>query len=133
MADTARMPPADDAVTPALATQLAACSVAGGALPRLRRQIGGHPRHGRPGAADTPRAPPVAAGALRCGRPAPDEVPDFGDGGAYPDVHVIQYPLQMGAGKLGPGGIAPRLDIDYAQLQVNTAHRAPRSRHELPR
>ena len=52
-------------------------------------------------------------------------VPDFGDGGAYPDVHVIQYPLQMGAGKLGPGGIAPRLDVNYAELQVRKQSTSP--------
>ena len=52
-------------------------------------------------------------------RPVASQQPDFGDGGAYPDVHVIQYPLQMGAGVLGPGGVPPRLDVDYAQLQVS--------------
>jgi hypothetical protein len=57
-------------------------------------------------------------------RPAAGQPPDYGDGGAYPDVHVIQYPLQMGAGKLGPGGIPPQLDIDYAELQVSATLRA---------
>ena len=50
---------------------------------------------------------------------------DFGDGGAYPELHVIQYPLQMGSGKLGPGGIPPRLDIDYAELQVTRYNLLP--------
>jgi hypothetical protein len=40
-------------------------------------------------------------------------------------VHVIQYPLQMGAGKLGPGGIAPRLDVNYAELQVRKQSTSP--------
>ena len=63
-------------------------------------------------------------------RGARDAAPDFGDGGAYPDVHVIQHPLQMGTGKRGPGGFPPRLDVDYATLQVRTSasnHKARRS------
>lgn len=38
----------------------------------------------------------------------PRTMADFGDGGAYPEVHVAQYPLGMGkpgaAGKAGGGG-----------------------------
>lgn len=30
----------------------------------------------------------------------PFDVEDFGDGGAYPEIHVVQYPLNMGK----PGG-----------------------------
>ena len=26
----------------------------------------------------------------------PVEIADFGDGGAFPEIHVVQYPLNMG-------------------------------------
>jgi hypothetical protein len=60
-------------------------------------------------------AAPGAAGQ-RGGAGAPP--PSFGDGGAFPECHVIQHPLGMGRGRLGPGGLPPRLDIDYSTLQA---------------
>ncbi|RYH21076.1 hypothetical protein EON65_21580 [archaeon] len=26
----------------------------------------------------------------------PNKLEDFGDGGAYPEIHIVQYPLNMG-------------------------------------
>jgi len=45
----------------------------------------------------------------------PRELPDFGDGGAYPEIHVAQYPLDMGrkekAGEVG-NQVALRVGAD---------------------
>lgn len=30
------------------------------------------------------------------GKFIPTNLSDFGDGGAYPEIHVVQYPLDMG-------------------------------------
>ncbi len=38
---------------------------------------------------------------------------DFGDGGAYPEVHIAQYPLGMGMKKSGSGtGNALAVQLD---------------------
>ncbi|KAG8867375.1 mRNA splicing protein [Serendipita sp. 405] len=46
--------------------------------------------------AQTSRVPPY--GQRKGWRPGPD---DFGDGGAFPECHVAQYPLGMGKKKVG--------------------------------
>ncbi|GAV89766.1 SKIP_SNW domain-containing protein [Cephalotus follicularis] len=43
----------------------------------------------------------------------PRKVEDFGDGGAFPEIHVAQYPLGMGRDKLGkPGSNILPLSVD---------------------
>jgi len=41
----------------------------------------------------------------------PRTVEDFGDGGAFPEIHVLQYPLNMGREDAGAGTIVP-LKVD---------------------
>merc|ERR1719341_2407169 len=42
----------------------------------------------------------------------PRTVEDFGDGGAFPEVHVAQYPLNMGRGEdFGDGGAFPEVHV----------------------
>ena len=40
----------------------------------------------------------------------PRTVEDFGDGGAFPEVHVAQYPLNMGRGEEKSNALAVQLD-----------------------
>jgi hypothetical protein len=35
---------------------------------------------------------------------------DYGDGGAFPELHVLQYPLDMALGLAGPGGASPPVE-----------------------
>lgn len=43
----------------------------------------------------------------------PRKLEDFGDGGAFPEIHIAQYPLDMGRGKSGkPGGRVLPLTTD---------------------
>ena len=45
----------------------------------------------------------------------PLELEDFGDGGAYPEIHVVQYPLNMGRpGHKSTALVAVSLDSDGA-------------------
>ena len=60
------------------------------------------PRH-EAAAAPVPAAPAAAAPAKRPPPPysrrqgfVPRTTDDFGDGGAFPEIHVAQYPLDMG-------------------------------------
>eukprot|EP00959_Pyramimonas_sp_CCMP1952_P002112 43558-Pyramimonas_sp.AAC.2 len=41
------------------------------------------------------------------------EATDFGGGGSYPEIHVLQYPCDMGRETQGPGGLPLSLDTDY--------------------
>ena len=41
----------------------------------------------------------------------PRKPSDFGDGGAYPEIHVAQFPLGMGKGDATAGAIVP-LSVD---------------------
>lgn len=50
-----------------------------------------------------PAIPPY--GSRRNWKPRSNE--DFGDGGAYPECHIAQYPLEMGRRKVSPG-VLPR-------------------------
>jgi len=42
----------------------------------------------------------------------PKEQADFANGGAYPECHVAQYPLEMGRKKTGPSGASLALQVD---------------------
>ncbi|CAG8688636.1 2153_t:CDS:2, partial [Racocetra fulgida] len=42
----------------------------------------------------------------------PRSLDDFGDGGAFPEIHIAQYPLEMGRNKTGTSGGALPLQVD---------------------
>ncbi|CAJ0757453.1 3005_t:CDS:10, partial [Entrophospora sp. SA101] len=42
----------------------------------------------------------------------PKRPEDFGDGGAYPEIHIAQYPLEMGRSKTATSGGALPLQVD---------------------
>ncbi|CAG8689827.1 11089_t:CDS:2, partial [Scutellospora calospora] len=42
----------------------------------------------------------------------PRNIDDFGDGGAFPEIHTAQYPLEMGRSKTGTSGGALSLQVD---------------------
>jgi len=42
----------------------------------------------------------------------PKRPEDFGDGGAYPEIHIAQYPLEMGRTKTVTSGGALPLQVD---------------------
>ncbi|KAE8222360.1 hypothetical protein CF319_g4440 [Tilletia indica] len=42
----------------------------------------------------------------------PREQADFGNGGAYPECHIAQYPLEMGRKKTGASGASLALQVD---------------------
>ncbi|CAG8535861.1 6178_t:CDS:10 [Cetraspora pellucida] len=42
----------------------------------------------------------------------PRGLDDFGDGGAFPELHIAQYPLEMGRNKTGTSGGALPLQVD---------------------
>ena len=39
-------------------------------------------------------------------------IQDFGDGGAYPEIHVAQYPLMMGKQKTSSNALTKTLDAE---------------------
>ena len=67
------------------------------------------------------RAAPVAPRAVPpYGRRAdfvPRSVEDFGDGGAFPEVHVAQYPLDMGR----PGAKSASTDVVSVEIGADGA------------
>ncbi|KAK3287579.1 hypothetical protein CYMTET_4928 [Cymbomonas tetramitiformis] len=52
---------------------------------------------------------------------SPTEQRHFGAGGSFPEVHILQYPLDMGRGLDGPSGCPVSLDIDYDALQLKVS------------
>jgi len=39
----------------------------------------------------------------------PRGLEDYGDGGAFPEIHVVQYPLNMGKKKATANAVSPHL------------------------
>lgn len=58
-----------------------------------------------------PTGPSIPAYGRRVGW-RPKTADDFGHGGAYPECHVAQYPLEMGRKKSGKSGSALALQVD---------------------
>lgn len=56
---------------------------------------------------------------LRRQRFVPRKPEDFGDGGAFPEIHVAQYPLEMGRSDAAKGGKTLAVSVD-ADGKVNT-------------
>lgn len=56
----------------------------------------------------------------------------YGEGGAYPEIHVLQYPLDMARGMLGPGGAPVDLNLDYEKLQRLASQHALRYEKSSP-
>ena len=49
---------------------------------------------------------------LFIGHPGFFIIQDFGDGGAYPEIHVAQYPLMMGKQKTSSNALTTTLDAE---------------------